>query len=188
MNEKTYDELEFTDDFLFCNILMANEDLCIELVEMITGRKVKSIVKSEDQKAIPEIRLNDGTNKIFLYAVGDKDDCTEKMKDFLDYIAGRETHGELSDRLKDELTKSRKHEQWRMDFMLLEEKYKEKYDEGFEQGQAKERENTERERQNAERERQNVERERKRANDAEALIKDLEAQINELNAKLNAVS
>ena len=52
MSEKTYDELEFADDFLFCNILMANEDLCIELVEMITGRKIKSIVKSEDQKSI----------------------------------------------------------------------------------------------------------------------------------------
>ena len=43
MREKTYDELEFTDDFLFCHILMENEDLCIELVEMITGRKIKSI-------------------------------------------------------------------------------------------------------------------------------------------------
>ena len=50
--EKTYDELEFTDDFLFCHILMENEDLCIELVEMITGRKVKSIIKPESQKAI----------------------------------------------------------------------------------------------------------------------------------------
>ena len=52
MREKTYDELEFTDDFLFCNILIENEDLCIELVEMTTGRKVKSIVKPEDQKSI----------------------------------------------------------------------------------------------------------------------------------------
>ena len=33
---KSYDELDFSDDFLFCHILMANEDLCIELVEMIT--------------------------------------------------------------------------------------------------------------------------------------------------------
>lgn len=258
MSEKTYDELEFTDDFLFCNILMANEDLCIELVEMITGRKVKSIVKSEDQKSIrltydgkgvrfdvyfedeenviydiemqttrkynlrkrtryyqgmidlnilskgsnynslketyiifictfdefgdgrhiytfenickqnPKIRLNDGTNKIFLCAGGDKDDCTEKMKDFLDYITGRETHGELSDRLKDEVIKSRKHEHWRMEFMLLEEKYKEKFDEGFEQGKAKERENTERE--------------RKRANDAETRVKELEDQIKKLTS------
>ncbi len=52
MREKTYDELEFTDDFLFCHILMENEDLCIELVEMITGRKIKSIIKPESQKSI----------------------------------------------------------------------------------------------------------------------------------------
>ena len=52
MREKTYDELEFTDDFLFCHILMENEELCIELVEMITGRKIKSIVRLEGQKSI----------------------------------------------------------------------------------------------------------------------------------------
>ena len=52
MYEKSYDELEFTDDFLFCYILMDNEDLCIELVEMITGRKIKEIVKEEKQRSV----------------------------------------------------------------------------------------------------------------------------------------
>jgi len=263
MSEKTYDELEFTDDFLFCNILMANEDLCIELVEMITGRKIKSIVKSEDQKSIrlthdgkgvrfdvyfedeenvvydiemqttqkynlrkrtryyqgmidldilskgsdynslketyiifictfdeygdgrhiytfenicrenPEIKFNDGTHKIFLCAGGDKDDCSEKMKDFLDYIAGRETHGKLSDRLKDEVIKSRKHEQWRLSYMLLEEKYKEKFDEGLEQGIEQGR--TE--------ERQNTEAERKRAEAAEDRAEAAEAELAKYKAK-----
>ncbi len=52
MGRKTYDELDFTDDFLFCRILMENEDLCIELVEMITGRKIRSVLHPQDQKAI----------------------------------------------------------------------------------------------------------------------------------------
>ena len=267
MSEKTYDELEFTDDFLFCNILMANEDLCIELVEMITGRKIKSIVKSEDQKSIrltydgkgvrldvyfededsviydiemqttqkynlrkrsryyqgmidlnilskgaaynklketyiifictfdefedgrhiysfesicrenPEIGLNDGTHNIFLCAGGDKDDCSEKMKDFLDYIAGRETHGKLSDRLRDEVIKSRKHEQWRLSYMLLEEKYKEKFDEGLklgiEKGHAEERQNTERE--------------SKRADDAETELGKAIAEIDILRTELETL-
>ena len=52
LREKSYDELGFTDDFLFCRILLENEDICIELVEMITGRKVEKVVHSETQKAI----------------------------------------------------------------------------------------------------------------------------------------
>lgn len=274
MREKTYDELEFTDDFLFCNILIENEDLCIELVEMTTGRKVKSIVKSEDQKSIrltydgkgvrldvyfedednviydiemqttrkynlrkrsryyqgmidlnilskgsdynrlkeayiifictfdefgdgrhiysfenvcrenPEIRLNDGTHKIFLCAGGDKDDCSEKMKDFLDYIAGRETHGKLSDRLRDEVIKSRNHEQWRLSYMLLEEKYREKLEEGFERGlrQGMEQGLEQGLEQGRAEERRKTEAERMRADAAETRIKELEAQINELTS------
>ena len=239
MKTKTYDELEFTDDFLFCHILMENEDLCIELVEMITGRKIKSIIKSESQKSIrptydgkgvrfdvyfedeenviydiemqasrkynlkkrsryyqgmidlnilgkskdyenlkdsyiifictfdefgdgrhihtfenickenPDIKLDDGTHKIFLCAGGDKDDCSENMKDFLDYIASRKTNGRLSKRLQDEVEKSRKHEEWRDDYMTLLDHYKEKYDEGFDEGQKTERQNTEAERKRA---------------------------------------
>ncbi len=52
MGEKAYDELGFTDDYLFCRILTENEDLCVELAEMITGRKIRSLVRREEQKAI----------------------------------------------------------------------------------------------------------------------------------------
>ena len=102
-------------------------------------------------------------------AGGDKDDCSEKMKDFLDYIAGRETHGKLSDRLKDEVIKSRKHEQWRLSYMLLEEKYKEKFDEGLKQG--------------CELEHQNTEVQRKRAEAAEDRAEAAEAELAKYKAK-----
>lgn len=52
MKTKTYEELRFTDDFLFCKILMENEDLCIELAELVTGRKISSLVYKADQKAV----------------------------------------------------------------------------------------------------------------------------------------
>ena len=51
-HKKSYDELGFTDDYLFCRILMENEDLCIELAEMITGRTIKSILRTETQKSV----------------------------------------------------------------------------------------------------------------------------------------
>ena len=255
---------EFTDDFLFCHILMENEDLCIELVEMITGRKIKSIIKPESQKAIrltydgkgvrfdvyfedeenviydiemqaskkynlrkrsryyqgmidlnilgkskdyetlkdsyiifictfdefgderhlytfenvcmenPEIKLDDGAHKIFLCAGGDKDDCSEKMKDFLDYIASKKISGELSKRLQDEVEKSRRH------YVTLLEHYQEKYDEGFKEGQKnieKERQNTEAERKRADEAENRADEAENRANAAEARIKELEAQL-----------
>ena len=264
MREKTYDELEFTDDFLFCHILMENEDLCIELVEMITGRKIKSIIKPESQKSIrltydgkgvrfdvyfedeenviydiemqagkkynlrkrsryyqgmidlnilgkskdyenlrdsyiifictfdefgdgrhiytfenlckenPDIKLDDGAHKIFLCAGGSQEDCSEKMKDFLDYIAERKINGELSKRLQDEVERSKKHEEWRADYMTLLEKYEEKIEEGRELGRQEERKNTEAE--------------RRRADAAETRANEAESRIRELEAKLASVT
>ena len=49
---KDYEELRFCDDFMFCKILQENEDLCKELTELVIGRKIGSIVKTEKQKAI----------------------------------------------------------------------------------------------------------------------------------------
>ena len=277
MREKTYDELEFTDDFLFCHILMENEDLCIELVEMITGRKIRSIVRPESQKAIrltydgkgvrldvyfedeenvvydiemqavkkynlrkraryyqgmidldilgkgrdynklkeeyiifictfdefgdgrhiytfenvcrenPEITLDDGTHKIFLCSGGDKNDCSGKMKDFLDYITDRKADGELSKRLQEEVRKSNKHEEWRADYVILSEKYEEKMEEGRELGRREERKNTERERKRADKAESRADKaesradkEKSRADGAERRIKELEAQIRAL--------
>lgn len=37
---KTYKELSFTDDFLFCNIMQNNPDICKELVELLLDRKL----------------------------------------------------------------------------------------------------------------------------------------------------
>ena len=52
MKRKAYQELTFTDDFLFCNILQTNPDICKALVELILGRKVAQIKMPESQKSI----------------------------------------------------------------------------------------------------------------------------------------
>ncbi len=88
-------------------------------------------------KEDPTISLNDGGHKIFLCAKGTMDDCSEKMKDFLAYIAGKETKGALSDRLREEVKRSKSEEQWRVEYMLYLDRLKEEYDEGFEAGEAK---------------------------------------------------
>ena len=49
---KNYEELTFTDDFMFCKTLQENEDLCKELTELVLGRKIGRIVKTEKQKSV----------------------------------------------------------------------------------------------------------------------------------------
>ena len=40
---KTYDELEFTDDFMFSKILYSNPEICRELLELILDRKIREV-------------------------------------------------------------------------------------------------------------------------------------------------
>ena len=49
---KAFDDLIYTDDFIFCKTLENNQDLCKELAEMIIGRKISKVVQVADQKAI----------------------------------------------------------------------------------------------------------------------------------------
>ena len=49
---KAYEDLTFTDDFMFCKILESNPDLCKELLELILGRKLGEIVSINKQNPI----------------------------------------------------------------------------------------------------------------------------------------
>ena len=52
MNHKRYEELTFTDDFMFCKVLANNEELCKELLELILGIKIRKVVVLNRQQAI----------------------------------------------------------------------------------------------------------------------------------------
>ena len=64
-NAKTYEDLTFTDDFMFCKVMTTNPELCHEL---------------------PELVLGDESTKIFLCAGGNADDVSDDMKDFLNWL------------------------------------------------------------------------------------------------------
>ena len=49
---KRYEELTFSDDFMFCKVLETNPDLCCELLELILGRKIGELAIVERQKPI----------------------------------------------------------------------------------------------------------------------------------------
>lgn len=56
---KSFDELTFTDDFMFYAVMTQNEDICRKVVELCIGRKVRSLRYRDSQKAmklVPEAR------------------------------------------------------------------------------------------------------------------------------------
>ena len=70
-----YQDLRFTDDFLFCKIMQNNPDLCKELVELIIDRKIGEIIIDDSQQSIKitkdgkgirlDVYLEDDRNTIY---------------------------------------------------------------------------------------------------------------------------
>ncbi len=225
MKEKKYDELRFTDDFMFCKILLDNKDICKEIIELLLGCKVKEIVYPESQKTIEltsdgkgirldvyledgktvydiemqtsinreipkraryyqgmidlnlinkgaayselkeayvvficlddlfgkgrsiytfknvciedkEVLLDDDATKVIVNANGHRDNLTKAQIAFLDYVAGKEPSDEFTERLSREVYKARNREEWRVEYMTLLQRDREKFAEGREEGLA----------------------------------------------------
>ena len=49
---KRYQDLRFTDDFMFCKVMSANPNLCRKILTLILGRKVKKVVMHGTQQTI----------------------------------------------------------------------------------------------------------------------------------------
>ena len=206
---KEYEELNFTDDFMFCKVMTNNPDLCHELLELIIGHKIGKFTRLDKQAPIeitadgkgvrfdvyseddentvfdcemqvsqksnfpkrmryyqgmidlnliergadyndlrksyiificpfdvfekglhkytfenqciemPELKLDDETRKIFLCAGGTADDVSDDMKDFLDWLIGKQGKSELVKALDNAVQKARNHEEWRLEYMTL---------------------------------------------------------------------
>lgn len=69
---KKYDELTFTDDFLFSKILYHNTDLCRELLEVILNKKIREIRAVEYQKTV-DVRYNSRGVRFDVYAENDEE-------------------------------------------------------------------------------------------------------------------
>ena len=221
---KTYKELSFTDDFLFCNIMQNNPDICKELVELLLDRKVGKVAYSETQKSIDlaldqkgvrldvyfeddlstayniemqttntgnlpkrsryyqgtvdlnmissgagydelkqsyiifintfdlfgkgfpkytfenvcqessDLHLDDGTVKVFINAKSTIPGMSPELQGFLRYLCGGNPDTPLTDRIQNEVVKSRNNVRWERVYMLLEEKYKAYFAEGRAEG------------------------------------------------------
>ena len=230
MKNKRYEDLTFTDDFMFCKVLSNNEELCKELLELILGIKIRKIVVVNKQqeisitadaksvrldvyveddedsvydiemettkkknvpkrsryyqgmidlniiergdnydelkksfvificmkdpfnkglhvytfenrcKELPDLLLGDETAKVFINAAGTADDVSEEMADFLRYLREGVGNSSFVEKLDDAVQKARDHVEWRSEYMSLQLKFYDIWDEareeGFETGRA----------------------------------------------------
>ena len=237
MPERTYDQLTFKDDFMFCKVLQHNPELCKELLELILGDAVGDLVElhqqetvriTEDRKGVRfdvfakddrsviydiemqniseadlsrrirysqslmdleqlergahyyelgksyviyicnfrlfadyglhrysfrnlcvednHIELEDGTEKIFLCTKGDANDTPEKLACFLSFVAGQKASDDFTRKLDDAIITARRNARWRKEYMDLQDHIDLAWRKGIEEGQNRERANTEKER------------------------------------------
>ena len=100
---KKYNELEFTDDFMFCKILTSRLDLCKELLELILGIKLKKVCLSESQKVI-EMKYDSRGIRLDVYV----DDENETIYDL-----------EMQTTLKKDIPKRMRYYQGMIDLNLI---------------------------------------------------------------------
>lgn len=79
------------------------------------------------------LRLGDDATKIILNTKGTMDDITPEMKRVLDFIDGKGASDEYTRALEEEIESVRKNAKWRLDYMTLQMRYQEKYEQGVEQ-------------------------------------------------------
>ena len=114
MYTKTYQELTFADDFMFCKILSSDSDLCKRLVELLLGVKVKEIKYkdthheislSPQQKSVKlDVRLDDEDDTIFDLEMqrGHKRELPRRSRFYqgivdVDYLKAGMSYGKLPD-------------------------------------------------------------------------------------------
>jgi len=222
---KEYEELLFTDDFMFCKVLENNEALCKELLELILGKKIcrinylakqkviditsdgkgirldvyleddentvfdiemqttpnknlpkrtryyqgmidlNLIEKGSDYKELKKsyiificmqnpfkkrelhlysfenrcnedasLFLDDESTKVILTPDGTADDVSDELAEFLDYLAGKGGTSPFVKRLNEAVEQARNKEMWRMEYMTLQMRDREKFEEGMQQG------------------------------------------------------
>ena len=72
MKIKAYEELDFTDDFMFCKVLTADPELTKRLLELILGLRIRKVVFPEAQKTI-EITSDGRGIRLDVYVEDDQD-------------------------------------------------------------------------------------------------------------------
>ncbi len=82
----------------------------------------------------PELEMGDETEKIVLNTNGTADDVDEKLKNFLDYVAGKTVDDEYVKKVDEAVRKARQNREWRKEYMTLFQRDLENREVGREEG------------------------------------------------------
>ena len=80
------------------------------------------------------IRLNDGTHKIFLNTKGDRDGIGRELQLLLDYFDGREPESKLARDMQKKVFEARGNDQWRREYMSYQMELDKQFRNGREEG------------------------------------------------------
>ena len=78
--------------------------------------------------------LDDDAVKIILSTKGTMDDVSPEMKRILDYIDGKGASDKFTEELEEAVCSARQNERWRLDYMTLQQEYRERFQEGKVEG------------------------------------------------------
>ena len=135
----------------------------------------------------PCLEMGDGAEKVFLCANGTRDDVSDEIQAFLQYVAGEKPTTEITKKLDQLVLDAREHKEWRLEYMTLlerdermrEEGRTEGRAEGREEGRAEEHKNTLREKQRADEAEKRASEAERRADEAEKRAAEAEKRADE---------
>lgn len=87
-------------------------------------------------REMPELALGDEAYKIFLNAGGNAEGMSEGLAAFLRYIRTNEATDAFTQKLDGYVRKAVEHKEWRLEYMTLQQKYREEYEAGVQDGKA----------------------------------------------------
>ena len=80
------------------------------------------------------LQLEDETVKVFINTKGSMDDVSEELKQIFAYFNGQEAVGDYAEKLREEVDRMKKNKEWRLEYMTLQMREMEMYEEGLEKG------------------------------------------------------
>ena len=80
------------------------------------------------------MNFDDGIFKVILSARGDKGDVSDEMSKFLLYLTDQRTESDFTKRLNERVLAARLHEEWRREYMTLQERDERMREEGRKEG------------------------------------------------------
>ena len=139
----------------------------------------------------PCLEMGDGAEKVFLCANGTRDDVSDEIQAFLQYVAGEKPTTEITKKLDQLVLDAREHKEWRLEYMTLLERDERMREEGRtegraegraegrEEGRAEEHKNTLREKQRADEAEKRASEAERRADEAEKRAAEAEKRADE---------